>query len=240
MITRVQGNKLRISVPLELVTLTSGGRVVTDYEPQAGDVVAVWLRGSKSYRYTPTIEGNVLRWEDNGELWCGCYDLEVRITQADGTKLRAYHTSVLSVVNETSVVTDDDTSDFLAEGAELDAAFFEMAKGDPGTTSWEDITDKPELYTKDEADTLLAGKADKSDTYTKEQTDALIPDISGKADVSDVTALAGRVAIAEGQIASKQDALTFDTTPTEGSNNPVTSGGIYAVIGNIETLLAAI
>lgn len=35
----------------------------------------------------------------------------------------------------------------------------------------------------------------------------------------------------------KQDALTFDTTPTQGSTNPVTSGGIYNVIGNINTVL---
>lgn len=31
-------------------------------------------------------------------------------------------------------------------------------------------------------------------------------------------------------IDTKQDALTFDTTPTEGSENPVTSGGIYSYV----------
>lgn len=30
----------------------------------------------------------------------------------------------------------------------------------------------------------------------------------------------------------------IDTTPTEDSNNLVTSGGVYAVIGNVESLLA--
>lgn len=39
----------------------------------------------------------------------------------------------------------------------------------------------------------------------------------------------------------KQDALTFDSTPTEGSTNPVTSGGVYtqlnAVVGDIDTVL---
>lgn len=29
-------------------------------------------------------------------------------------------------------------------------------------------------------------------------------------------------------LAGKQNTLTFDTTPTEGSSNPVTSGGVYA------------
>ena len=36
---------------------------------------------------------------------------------------------------------------------------------------------------------------------------------------------------------AKQDALTFDTAPTQGSTNPVTSGGIYNVIGDINTVL---
>lgn len=38
----------------------------------------------------------------------------------------------------------------------------------------------------------------------------------------------------------KQMTLTFDTTPTANSTNPVTSGGIYNVIGDIETLLTNI
>lgn len=35
----------------------------------------------------------------------------------------------------------------------------------------------------------------------------------------------------------KQNALIFDTVPTQGSTNPVTSGGIYNVIGDINTVL---
>lgn len=36
-------------------------------------------------------------------------------------------------------------------------------------------------------------------------------------------------------LASKQDTLTFDTTPTSGSSNPVTSGGIYTALGDYLT-----
>lgn len=36
-------------------------------------------------------------------------------------------------------------------------------------------------------------------------------------------------------IATKQDTLTFDDTPTSGSTNPVTSGGIYDAIDNAAT-----
>jgi hypothetical protein len=43
-----------------------------------------------------------------------------------------------------------------------------------------------------------------------------------------VTAARGSSASLSAAISAKQDALTFDTTPTENSTNPVTSGGIYS------------
>lgn len=33
---------------------------------------------------------------------------------------------------------------------------------------------------------------------------------------------------------NKQDALTFDSSPTSGSNNPVTSGGVYTALQNVD------
>ena len=41
-------------------------------------------------------------------------------------------------------------------------------------------------------------------------------------------------------LAGKQDTLTFDNTPTEGSNNPVKSGGVYAVEAEIQAAIEAI
>lgn len=37
-------------------------------------------------------------------------------------------------------------------------------------------------------------------------------------------------------LATKQDALTFDNAPTENSTNPVTSGGVYAAISALNTM----
>ena len=45
-----------------------------------------------------------------------------------------------------------------------------------------------------------------------------------------LTTLAEKVNTQETQIQGKQDKLTFDSTPTEGSNNPVTSDGIKKAI----------
>ena len=41
-------------------------------------------------------------------------------------------------------------------------------------------------------------------------------------------------------LSGKQDTLTFDATPTENSTNPVTSGGLYTVIGDISSALDTI
>lgn len=38
----------------------------------------------------------------------------------------------------------------------------------------------------------------------------------------------------------KQDKLTFDSTPTENSTNPVTSGGVYKALGDIGAILDSI
>lgn len=40
------------------------------------------------------------------------------------------------------------------------------------------------------------------------------------------------------KLAAKQDTLTFDNTPTENSNNPVKSGGIYTAIANLENSIS--
>ena len=71
----------------------------------------------------------------------------------------------------------------------------------------DDKADKSDVYTKTEIDNSLDLKADKSTTYTKTEVD---------------TALGG-----------KQGTLTFDTTPTQSSTNPVTSGGIYTALQNL-------
>lgn len=61
---------------------------------------------------------------------------------------------------------------------------------------------------------LNSGKADKSTTYTKSEVDTLL--------------------------SNKQGTLTFDSAPTQNSTNPVTSGGLYNVLGDISTALSTI
>lgn len=41
-------------------------------------------------------------------------------------------------------------------------------------------------------------------------------------------------------LGTKQDTLTFDTEPTDASTNPVTSGGIKSYLGNLITVLECV
>lgn len=120
--------------------------------------------------------------------------------------------------------------------------------------------DADDVYTKSEVDTALAGKADKADTYTKQDVDEALAE---KADVSDIPTktsdLQNDSGFVTGQevsqtyetksdataketalqtaINAKQDILTFDNVPTNGSSNPVKSDGIYdALAGKQATI----
>ena len=70
-----------------------------------------------------------------------------------------------------------------------------------------------EYYNKTDIDNALGGKADSAD----------IPDVSGFATTADMNTA----------LAEKQDALTFDSAPTQNSTNPVTSGGVYTALTNV-------
>lgn len=110
--------------------------------------------------------------------------------------------------------------------------------------------DASDVYTKQEVDAELALKADADDVYTKAQVDGALAE---KADVTDIPtktsdltndsgfvtgqevsqtyetksdATAKETAL-QNAINRKQDILTFDNVPTNGSSNPVKSDGIY-------------
>ena len=103
-------------------------------------------------------------------------------------------------------------------------------------------------YTKTEADGLLAAKQDAltidavptSGSTNPVQSGGVHSALASKADASTMTALSGTVNTLSGTVAGKQDALTFDSTPTAGSSNPVTSAGIKEYVdsqsSNVEYL----
>lgn len=88
----------------------------------------------------------------------------------------------------------------------------------PKTTSSTNNVYDEYIYVSNAWEKIGSTEVDLSNYYTKSQTDDLLD--------------------------NKQDTLTFDNTPTQNSNNPVKSGGIYTYInntlGDINTILESL
>ena len=100
----VQGNKLKLSIPLTIVNMDSGESI--PYEPKDGDKVMVFLKSMlRSYEYQPTIESNTLHIEDNGQLEIGTYSVEIFVIEKeDGTLRRSKWNKVIQVHDDNSKV----------------------------------------------------------------------------------------------------------------------------------------
>jgi hypothetical protein len=94
-------------------------------------------------------------------------------------------------------------------------------------------TDISDMETKTEAAETYATKTDISDMETKTEA---AETYATKTDISDMETKteAAETYATKTELDTKQNNLTFDTTPTAKSNNPVTSGGVYSAIRNVE------
>lgn len=111
-----------------------------------------------------------------------------------------------------------DVSDIPTKVSDLtnDAGFISSyTETDPTVPSWAKSVTKP--------------------TYTAQEVGALPSNTVIPTKTSDLTNDSGFIT-AHQDISGKQDVLTFDTTPTSGSTNPITSGGVYAAISDIKTM----
>ena len=118
------------------------------------------------------------------------------------------------------------------------------ARGGTGTRAGED-TDNA-LYYKNQAQEIVGGDyATKTDVANAVSThndgvsahSDIRTALGNKADASALTTHTGNsnihvTAAQKTAWSAKQNALTFDTAPTSGSGNPVTSGGVYTAIQN--------
>lgn len=90
--------------------------------------------------------------------------------------------------------------------------------GEPGTTNYNDLTNKPSVNGH-----ILIGSKTSSDLDLQ----SVISDLSTIRSGAAAGATAVQPATMNQALRGKQDTLTFDTTPTSGSTNPVKSGGVY-------------
>lgn len=162
----VQGNPLRLAIPLQKVTLTQGGKTTESYTPTATETVKVVLESNNSYwrkyEYTPTsITDNVVVVEDNSKLPVGKYDVTILVLENEELKRRSKWLYQIEVFDSNENVMDEfeDFPDY-GSGALLDSAVFFFAKGDKGDKgdplTWADLTAEQKAEIKGE-------KGDKGD-----------------------------------------------------------------------------
>ena len=173
----IEGNAISLALPLQKVEITPSGIVVSDYVPD-GTVEVVLKSAYKNYRYTPTLDGNLCIFSDNGTLRQGIYTIEILSTEANGTKRRSQYPRVIIVHKDSTKLLEafEDFPDY-AEGAVLDTAsvfyFAKGDKGDQGLSAYEVAVKNGYVGTEQEWLESLKGKDGTGieDVYTRDQSD---------------------------------------------------------------------
>ena len=204
-------------------TTDLGGMASEDDAPSDGKTY-----GRKNGEWSEVVSGNDAVW---GNI-TGTLANQTDLMTALDSKANGADTYTKAEVNS-ALADKADTDDLGTMASENDApsdgktygrnngAWAEVTGGGSGSAVWGDITGT--LSAQTDLQTALNGKANTETSYTKAQDDALL------ADKVSTTAM-------QAALAGKQNTLTFDTTPTTGSTNPVTSGGIKVALAGYVAL----
>lgn len=286
----IQGNSLRLILPLMVIQLNEDGTTTEgSFVPLEGDVYSLTLKGQRQYRYTPTIEvvdgENCAVVALMGIENYGTYGIEIVVTRADGTRLRYANPDALTLEQYTGEVSGGTSgAPLVVGGVVLDASLFIFAKGDKGDdgedgvgiasitkTGTSGLVDTYTItYTNGNSTTFTVTNG-RNGTDGTDGTDGVgVVSIvqtttsteSGGINIITCTLTNGNVttfeirngkdgggssitidssptqgstnAVSSGGVYTalqgKQDTLTFDDTPTQNSNNPVKSGGVYSAL----------
>jgi len=144
----VRGNTQQLLIPLEKEVVSPSGDITTvDFYPDEEAVIKVILYNDyRKYEYTPSLDGNLLTIIDSGTLAVGCYGVAVTVKNPDGTRLHSnWNHQVVVTATNNSVLKEWD--EFKEQDVKARAAVFFFAKGDPGTTDYNELINKPFIPT---------------------------------------------------------------------------------------------
>lgn len=144
----VRGNTQQLLIPLEKEVVSPSGDITTvDFYPDEEAVIKVILYNDyRKYEYTPSLDGNLLTITDSGTLAVGCYGVAVTVKNPDGTRLHSnWNHQVVVTATNNSVLKEWD--EFKQQDVKARAAIFFFAKGDPGTTDYNELINKPFIPT---------------------------------------------------------------------------------------------
>lgn len=134
-IKHVQGNVLRLAIPLTLRTVEmEGGEMVytdTDFIPSSdAPVKVVFSKGAFKMPITATMKnGNVAFVEEKGKIPVGVYDITVTCNDEDGNPYRFKQNTVLQVVDATAEAGIVTPIEYEVETWYLDSAIYLALEG---------------------------------------------------------------------------------------------------------------
>lgn len=116
-------------------------------------------------------------------------------------------------------------------GGEGTVTAVKMNNGQPIEPNAQGVVDLGTVITQHQD---ISGKANSADLATV-ATSGSYDDLTNKPTIPDTSGLATKTELQQG-LGTKQDTLTFDNTPTAGSNNPVKSSGIKTYVDGKATI----
>ena len=129
----VRGNTQELLIPIEQEIVPEEGEVqVVPYYPDQDATVVVRLVGKyRKQSYTPIVDGNLLRFTEDGTVPAGVYGVEILVNNPDGTQYRSLWDNQIVVTNQNDSVLQE-WDDFRQLDVKARAALFFFAKGDKG------------------------------------------------------------------------------------------------------------
>lgn len=147
----------------------------------------------------------------------------VSLTRAEYDALETKNDDTLYIVTDDDNAEPDDLQDKVIDDSTESAATTYSSK-----KITEDIAAKTEID-----DSTSSTTSTYSSSKIKETVAAIVDDNQSSSN----TVYSSEKVVTE--LAKKQDTLTFDTSPTSNSTNPVTSGGLATILASIESEIAS-
>lgn len=145
-IKHVQGNVLRLAIPLTLRTVEEeNGEITATDSPfipsDAQPVMVEFSKAARRYAISAEMQGNVAYIEEKGKMPVGVYDITVSCFDGDGNPYRFKQATTLQIVDTTKEAGIEQPIEYEVKTWYLDAAIYLALKGEDGV-GIDDITVK--------------------------------------------------------------------------------------------------
>ena len=133
-IKHVQGNVLRLAIPLTLRTVEKeNGEITATDSPfipsDAQPVMVEFSKAARRYAISAEMQGNVAYIEEKGKMPVGVYDIAVSCFDGDGNPYRFKQATTLQIVDLTAEAGIEPSIEYNTEVHILDAAVFIAVSG---------------------------------------------------------------------------------------------------------------